>query len=97
MQPKTQWYCIVGKAGIRVFMKSAVFTKYVDQAPLTASERAQWKAEAKALRAIYYFYLVRTYGPVPVLEDDYALDTPSNELQLSRSTVDRCFDFIVSE
>ena len=77
--------------------ESAVFTKYVDQAPLTASERAQWKAEAKALRAIYYFYLVRTYGPVPVLEDDYALDTPSNELQLSRSTVDRCFDFIVSE
>ena len=52
--------------------ESAVFTKYVDQAPLTASERAQWKAEAKALRAIYYFYLVRTYGPVPVLEDDYA-------------------------
>ena len=76
--------------------ESAVFTKYVDQAPLTASERAQWKAEAKALRAIYYFYLVRTYGPVPVLEDDYALDTPSNELQLSRSTVHRCFDFIVS-
>ena len=34
---------------------------------------------------------------MPVLEDDYALDTPSNELQLSRSTVDRCFDFIVSE
>ncbi len=55
------------------------------------------KLRLRALRAIYYFYLVRTYGPVPVLENDFAMDTPSNELQLSRSTVDRCFDFIVSE
>ena len=25
------------------------------------------------------------------------MDTPSDELQLSRNTVDECFDFIVSE
>lgn len=77
--------------------EAAVFTEYVDQAPLTTAERNQWKAEARALRAIYYFYLVRTYGPVPLLEKDFAMDTPSNELQLSRATVDQCFDFIVSE
>ncbi|MBD3590835.1 MULTISPECIES: RagB/SusD family nutrient uptake outer membrane protein [unclassified Bacteroides] len=77
--------------------EAAVFTEYVDLAPLTATERNQWKAEARALRAIYYFYLVRTYGPVPLLDSDYAMDTPSDELQLSRSTVDACFNFIVSE
>ena len=49
------------------------------------------------MRAIYYFYLVRTYGPVPLLEKDFPMDTPSDELQLSRNTVDECFDFIVSE
>lgn len=74
-----------------------VFTKYIDKAPITASEKAQWKAEARALRAIYYFYLVRTYGPVPVLMKDYTQDTPTDELQLPRSTVDECFNFIVSE
>lgn len=77
--------------------EAAVFTQYVDQAPLTTAERNQWKAEARALRAIYYFYLVRTYGPVPLLDKDFAMDTPSNELQLPRATVDQCFDFIVSE
>ena len=77
--------------------EAAVFTEYVDLAPLTTAERNQWKAEARALRAIYYFYLVRTYGPVPLLDKDFAMDTPSNELQLSRATVDQCFNFIVSE
>lgn len=77
--------------------EAAIFTEYVDQAPLTTAEKNQWKAEARALRAIYYFYLVRTYGPVPLLEKDFPMDTPSNELQLSRNTVDQCFDFIVSE
>ena len=52
--------------------EAAVFTENVDQAPLTVTERNQWKAEARALRAIYYFYLVRTYGPVPLLEKDFA-------------------------
>ncbi|HJD76797.1 MAG TPA: RagB/SusD family nutrient uptake outer membrane protein [Bacteroides reticulotermitis] len=77
--------------------EAAVFTKYVDQAPLTITEKNQWKAEAKALRAIYYFYLLRTYGPVPLLEEDFPMDTPSTNLQLPRNTVDECFDFIVSE
>lgn len=77
--------------------EAAVFTQWVDHAPLTTSERDQWKAEARALRAIYYFYLVRTYGPVPLLTKDFPMDTPSNELQLPRNTVDECFDFIVSE
>lgn len=35
--------------------EAAVFTENVDQAPLTVTERNQWKAEARALRAIYYF------------------------------------------
>ena len=55
--------------------EAAVFTENVDQAPLTVTERNQWKAEARALRAIYYFYLVRTYGPVPLLEKDFPMDT----------------------
>ena len=53
--------------------EAAVFTENVDQAPLTVTERNQWKAEARALRAIYYFYLVRTYGPVPLLEKDFPI------------------------
>ncbi|WP_303029190.1 RagB/SusD family nutrient uptake outer membrane protein [uncultured Duncaniella sp.] len=77
--------------------EAAVFTQWVDRAPLSSAERNQWKAEARALRAIYYFYLVRTYGPVPILEQDFPMDTPSNNLQLARNTVEECFDFIIRE
>ncbi|MCD8178801.1 MAG: RagB/SusD family nutrient uptake outer membrane protein [Tannerellaceae bacterium] len=80
--------------------EAAVFLDYIDQTPddqVTAREKQQWKAEAIAVRAIYYFYLVRAYGPVPVLEENYSLNTPTEELQLPRNTVDECFDFIVSQ
>ena len=98
MRLKEQWYYIAGRVGFQVFMKAAVFTENVDQAPLTVTERkSNGKRRQRALRAIYYFYLVRTYGPVPLLEMDFPMDTPSDELQLSRNTVDECFDFIVSE
>ena len=76
------------------------FIENIDQTPadqVSSSEKKQWKAEAKALRAIYYFYLVRTYGPVPVLKENYAQDTPTDELQLARSPVDTCFAFIVDQ
>lgn len=76
------------------------FIGNIDQTPddqVGASEKAQWKAEAKAMRAIYYFYLVRAYGPVPVLQQKYDQGTPTDELQLPRNTVDECFNFIVQQ
>ena len=80
--------------------EAAEFIENIDQVPadqIGTVEKEQWKAEAKALRAIYYFYLVRAYGPVPVLEENYAQDTPTDDLQLPRSTVDECFTFIVNQ
>lgn len=78
--------------------EAAEFMQNIDQTPtdqVSASEKQQWKAEAKALQAIYYFYLVRTYGPVPILKENYKQDTPTDNLQLSRGTVDECFNYIV--
>lgn len=80
--------------------ESAVFTKYIDSAPsdqVSDAEKKQWKAEARALKAIYYFYLFRTYGPIPILKEDYNQDTPSDKLQLPRASVDDCVNYIVSE
>ncbi|WP_218917239.1 RagB/SusD family nutrient uptake outer membrane protein [Niabella ginsenosidivorans] len=80
--------------------QAEAFIANIDKAPadqVSTSEKIQWKAEAKAMRAIYYFYLVRTYGPVPVLKENYTQDTPTDELQLPRSTVDECFNYIVEQ
>lgn len=76
------------------------FMASIDKTPadqVSTSEKVQWKAEAKALRAIYYFYLVRAYGPVPILTEEYTQNTPTEELQLPRNPVDECISYIVTQ
>ncbi len=77
-------------------------TEFIQRAPgckeLTPQNISQWTAEARALRAIYYYYLLRAYGPVPILgENIISQNAPLEEVQLPRNTVDECADFIVSE
>lgn len=59
--------------------------------------KKRYKAEARGLRALYYFWLVRMYGPVPLISNVLEPDAPLNELLLERNTFDECINFIVSE
>lgn len=59
---------------------------------------SQYKAEARALRAIYYFYLLRMYGPVVLVGDTpIPLDATNDKLQLPRNTMDECVQYVSSE
>lgn len=54
--------------------------------------------EAKALRAIYYYYLIRQYGPVVLLGNDpVQSDAPLSEISKARNSMDECVDYIVAE
>jgi len=54
--------------------------------------------EAKALRAIYYYYLIRQYGPVVLLGNDpIQSDAPLEAISKPRNSMDECVDYIVSE
>lgn len=58
----------------------------------------QYGAEARALRAIYYFYLMRMFGPVVVLgETILPPDASFNDIQRPRNSYDECVAFVVSE
>jgi len=47
--------------------------------------KTTYKAEARALRALYYFYLARIYGAVPVIGEGYLdINVPLSELKLER-------------
>lgn len=83
----------------KAIAKASTFIANVDKcAEATENERTVWKAEARTLRALYYFYLLRLYGPVPMLgEEPIATDTELSELMKQRSSVDECVSFIVSE
>lgn len=76
-------------------------TIFIERAPsnpeVPPALRAQWVAEARALRAMYYFYLVRAFGPVPIIEKIVDQDTPLEQLQIPRNSVEECFNYIVQE
>ncbi|MBO5252162.1 MAG: RagB/SusD family nutrient uptake outer membrane protein [Bacteroidaceae bacterium] len=79
--------------------KASTFIANVDKCvEADANVRKYWKAQARGLRALYYFMLFRSYGPVVILgEDALALDTPLEDLLKERNSVDECIDFITSE
>lgn len=66
---------------------------------MTQTEVNKCIAEARGLRAWYYFCLVRQYGPVVILDDKnlIAADADISLMQLPRSTASQCFNYIVKE
>lgn len=69
------------------------------QAPGGDQLAKRYKAEARALRAWFYFSLVKQYGPVVIIPGDVPIGTDQSleELQKPQNTFDECVDFIVSE
>ncbi len=76
--------------------KVNIFLANIDKANATSSsDRARWKAEAKILRAFYYWELIKMYGGLPVLKEP--LGVVFDFSTLTRSTFDECVQFIVKD
>ncbi len=74
-----------------------IFMDYVDlDVEDTPQVRTAMRAEARFLRAFYYFCLFRQYGPVIIWGDDLAPENAEGS-KLDRNTVEENIDFIVSE
>lgn len=59
------------------------------------SEKRQWIAEAKFLKAYYHFHLVRKWGPVPIIRKSLPMDSDVETVRVYREPIDTCFDFII--
>jgi hypothetical protein len=58
----------------------------------------QYTAEARFLRAYYYFLLMRQYGPVVLVGDkEIPADATANDMQIPRSSFDDCVNYVGSE
>ncbi len=77
-------------AGIR---KVNTFLANIDAVPLNlAGQKDQWKAEARALRAIFYFELLKRWGGVPIVKDSvFAL---TDNVKFKRNSFDECVQYI---
>lgn len=84
------------KSYYQAIRSAGIFMENVDKVPdMPAVLKAQYKAEAKALRAIYYFQLMRIYGPV-IITGDKAIPADAN-FQLPRNSYDECVDYVAAE
>lgn len=66
--------------------------QYVPEIDMDATEREAIVGEARALRALLYFHLIRTYGDVPII--DSAILT-KDDFNKPRSSVDEIYDQII--
>ena len=58
----------------------------------------KYKAEARFLRAYFYFMLMRQYGPVVLTKNEVLpVDAPVSELMLPRSSFDDCVNYVVEQ
>ena len=79
--------------------KASIFIQRVDGNPeLSETEKKVWKAQARGMRALYYFHLFRLYGPIVILGEE-PVDTGAelSSLLRARNTVDECVKFMTEE
>lgn len=63
---------------------------------LSASEKKRWIAEVKFLKAYYHYYLLRMYGPIPIMRTNLQVSSTPDEVRVNREPVDSVFSYIVT-
>ena len=59
------------------------------------SERKQWIAEVKVLKAFFHYYLFTLYGPIPIVDNAVSTNSGVNEFKIYREPVDDVVNYIV--
>ncbi len=77
--------------------QATIFMDNVDKClELPQETRNQMKAEARFLRAYFYFMLIEQYGPVYIWGDQASNLQVKNE-EIDRHPMDQCVDFVCTE
>lgn len=61
---------------------------------LTLDERTRWIGEVEFLKAYYHYYLLRMYGPIPIIDVNVPESASPEELYYGREAIDDCVNFI---
>lgn len=81
--------------GYRNIRRLNVFLTNVDKSPMAENAKTTYKAEARFLRAWYYFTLLQHYGGVPLLGD--TIYANGDSVKTKRDTYSDCVDYIVND
>ncbi|MCR8560642.1 RagB/SusD family nutrient uptake outer membrane protein [Mucilaginibacter sp. BJC16-A38] len=61
---------------------------------LTAPEKKRWIAETKFLKAYYNYYLLRLYGPIPIIDVNLPVEASTSAVKVKRAPVDDVVKYI---
>lgn len=75
--------------------RANVFLSKIDVVPTDEQQKSYWKAEARFIRAMSYFELMKRFGGVPLLEDRVL--TIEDDLNIPRNTFDECLAYVIGE
>lgn len=63
---------------------------------LTQQEKDIWKAEAKVIKAYTMYYLMRMYGPIPIVNESLPISAEPEQVRYKRAPFQEGIDFIVN-
>jgi starch-binding outer membrane protein, SusD/RagB family len=63
---------------------------------LTESERTRWIAEVKFLKAYYHYYLMKCFGPIPVVDKNLPISAGTEEVKVYRQPIDTVVNYIAN-
>src|SRR5690606_3916915 len=73
-----------------------IFLEHIHTVPdMDENEKLQWAAEVKFLKAYYHFFLLRAYGPIPIMKENLPISASGEEVRVSRQPVDDVFNYII--
>ncbi|SIO14695.1 RagB/SusD family nutrient uptake outer membrane protein [Chitinophaga niabensis] len=78
-----------------IFLRNADQNKEIQEQPNGVQLLKQYKAEARFLRAYYYWLMMKQYGPVVLMGEEPA--EASANFQIPRSTWDQCVAYVLEE
>ena len=89
----------IWQAAYQAIRHVSIFIHNVDgNKELTEAEITDMKGQAHFLRAYFYWMLIRSFGPVPIVPDegvDYTKEY--DDIAYPRNTYDECVDYIAEE
>lgn len=73
-----------------------IFLENIDRPhDIQESERQRWIAEVKFLKAYYHFWLFKSYGPIPIVDENLPIYTSTEGIKTYRAPVDEVVTYIV--
>ncbi len=74
-----------------------IFLENIDRPyDIQETERKRWTAEVKFLKAYYHFWLFKSYGPIPIVDENLPIYTSTEGIKTYREPVDDVVEYIVN-